>query len=117
MKSLGNRGEDLAIQFLKKQGYKIIERNYKTLLGEIDIIAQDGNKLVFVEVKTRTTDAFGFPFESVNKRKREKLKKLALGYLKKRGNELPLRFDVLSIIYNDAEVKKHFVHFKDAFEG
>ena len=75
MKALGSKGEDLAIQFLKKKGYRIIDRNYKTSVGEIDIIARDGNTIVFVEVKTRTDDSFGYPFEAVNKKKRQKLQK------------------------------------------
>lgn len=84
MKSLGSKGEDLAVRFLKRKGYRIIERNYKTPIGEIDIIAQDGGTLVFIEVKTRTSASFGYPFEAVDRKKRQKLKNLALLYLKKR---------------------------------
>lgn len=115
MESLGTKGEDLAIKFLKKKGYRIIARNYKTFIGEIDIIAEDGNTTVFIEVKTRTDDSFGYPFEAVNKRKRKKLKNLALLYLKKKGEESPVRFDVLSIFYMD-NGKKEIEHIKDAFE-
>ncbi|OGW39904.1 MAG: YraN family protein [Nitrospirae bacterium RBG_13_39_12] len=115
MKALGNKGEDLAVKFLKQKGYVIIMRNYKTHVGEIDIIAKDGNTIVFVEVKTRTDATFGYPFESVTKRKREKLKKLALLYLKRQGKEFPVRFDVLSIFYMDSG-KKEIEHIKDAFE-
>jgi putative endonuclease len=115
MKALGSKGEDLAIQFLKKKGYRIIERNYKTSVGEIDIIARDGNTIVFVEVKTRTDDSFGYPFEAVNKKKRQKLKNLALLYLKRQVKESPVRFDVLSIFYTDAR-EQEIAHIKDAFE-
>lgn len=115
MKALGSKGEDLAVRFLKKIGYKIIARNYKTHVGEIDIIAKDGDTTVFVEVKTRADDSFGHPFEAVDKRKRQKIKNLALSYLKKHGKELPVRFDVLSISYVN-NGKKEIEHIKDAFE-
>ena len=94
MKPLGSEGEDLAVRFLQKKGYRIVARNYKTPVGEIDIIARDGDTIVFIEVKTRTDISFGYPFEAVNKRKRQKLKNLALLYLKRQGKESPVRFDV-----------------------
>ncbi|MEW6416667.1 MAG: YraN family protein [Nitrospirota bacterium] len=116
MKALGTEGEELAVRFLKnKKGYKIITRNYKTPIGEIDIIAKDGDTLVFIEVKTRTDDSFGYPFEAVNKRKKQKLKNLALFYLKNQGKEFPIRFDVLSIFCMD-NGEKEIEHIKDAFE-
>jgi putative endonuclease len=115
MKVLGIEGENVAVKFLEKKGYRIIRRNYKTHIGEIDIIAQDGNTIVFVEVKTRGNESFGKPFEAVNKRKRQKLKNLALLYLKNQGREFPVRFDVLSIFCSD-KGKKEIEHIKDAFE-
>ncbi|MDH5202902.1 MAG: YraN family protein [Nitrospirota bacterium] len=115
MKALGTKGENLAVTFLKKKGYKIIARNYKTFIGEIDIIAKDGNTTVFIEVKTRTNDSFGYPFEAVNNKKKQKLKKLALLYLKSKGQESPIRFDVLSIFYMD-NGKGAIEHITDAFE-
>lgn len=115
MRSLGIEGENLAVQFLKKKGFQIIGRNYKTPLGEIDIIAMDGNSLVFVEVKTRTGNTFGFPFEAVNKKKRQKLRDLASLYLKRLKKQPPVRFDVLSILYSN-KGKKEIEHIKDAFE-
>jgi len=115
VKTLGSEGENLAVKFLKGKGYQIIERNYKTPLGEIDILAMDGNTLVIVEVKTRTDNIFGYPFESVNERKRQKLRDLASLYLKRLGKEPPVRFDVLSILYRDRG-KKKIEHIKDAFE-
>jgi len=115
MKALGTKGEDLAVTFLKKKGYKIIARNYKTFIGEIDIIAKDGNITVFIEVKTRTNDSFGYPFVAVNTKKKKKLKNLALLYLKNKGQESPVRFDVFSIFYMD-NGKKVIEHIKDAFE-
>lgn len=115
MKALGTKGEDLAVRFLQKKGYRIVKRNYKTPVGEIDIIARDGDTIVFIEVKTRTDISFGYPFEAVNNRKRQKLKNLALLYLKRQGKESPVRFDVLSIFCTD-NGKKDIEHIKDAFE-
>jgi putative endonuclease len=115
MKVLGIKGENLAVKFLKEKGYRIIARNYKTPVGEIDIIAQDGNTVVFIEVKTRADEFFGQPFEAVNKRKRQKLKNVALFYLKRQVMEFPVRFDVLSIFYRE-NGKKEIEHIKDAFE-
>lgn len=115
MKRLGSEGESVALQFLKKQGYTIIQRNFKTQIGEIDIIAKDGETIVFVEVKTRKNDTFGAPYESVNTAKRQKMKNVALLYLKKQKKELPARFDVISIncLQNG---QKDIRHIRDAFE-
>ena len=96
-KSLGSEGEALAAEFLRKKGYRIIAKNYKTFIGEIDIIAKDGDTIVFLEVKTRTNETFGYPFEAVNDHKRRKIKNVALLFLKKIKEEVPARFDVLSI--------------------
>ena len=74
MKALGIEGEDLAVKFLKKIGYKIVAKNYKTQIGEVDIIARDGDTTVFIEVKTRTNNSFGYPFEAVHKVKRRQVK-------------------------------------------
>jgi len=115
MRALGSEGEDLAVKFLRKKGYRIISRNYKNYIGEIDIIAKDGETVVFIEVKTRANDSFGFPFESVHRKKRQKLKNLALLYLKKLGEELPVRFDVLSITCAE-NGNMEIDHIQDAFE-
>ncbi len=110
---LGEKGEELAVKYLKKKGYKIIIQNYKNIIGEIDIIASDKNKLVFIEVKTRESIEYGQPFEAVNKTKKRKIANTALLYLK-RYKELPsCRFDVVSINY---EKDKHKINLiKDAF--
>lgn len=114
MNTLGKEGEEIAIKFLKKKGYRIIEKNYRTVFGEIDIIAKDKDVIVFLEVKTRVDETFGYPFEAVTRRKREKIKKVALFFLKRFKRELPARFDVLSINIEDG--KKQIRHIKDAFE-
>lgn len=111
---LGKEGEELALKFLKKKGYKIIHKNYRTPIGEIDIVAKDGNTLVFVEVKTREGMGYGYPFEAVNKRKRQRIANVASLYLKRFDDIPSCRFDVVSIFYKDG--KPQFELFKDAFE-
>ncbi|MBI4654710.1 MAG: YraN family protein [Nitrospirae bacterium] len=113
---LGKEGEELAKKFLNKKGYKIIEQNYKTPIGEIDIIASDRETLVFIEVKTRESLEFGMPFEAVNYTKRNKISKAALLYLKRFKEKIPAcRFDVLSICYKNN--KSEFELIRDAFES
>ena len=113
MKSFGNRGEDIAADYLKKKGYRILYRNYKTLAGEADIIARDNDTVVFVEVKARSSDAFGQPFEAVGYKKQEKLKKAAIYYLKHKKIEPIVRFDIISII--SKEGKNEINHIVEAF--
>jgi len=114
MRPIGSKGEDIAAGFLKDKGYRIVARNYKTPIGEIDIIAEQKETLVFVEVKTRSSNSFGYPFEAVNARKQHKLKNLALLYLKKQKKDSAVRFDVLSIHISGG--KKEIEHIEDAFE-
>jgi putative endonuclease len=103
-RSLGDRGEDLAAAFLKKQGYKIVERNYRTPLGEIDLVARHQGVLVFIEVKTRTSARFGAGQEAVHYAKQARLRKLADYYLKqKRLGEMAVRFDVVGILWQDGK--------------
>ncbi len=111
---LGEKGEELAVKFLKKQGYKIIRQNYRTPIGEIDIIAKDGETLVFIEVKTRESIEYGMPFEAINRLKKRKIANVALLYLKKFKEMPPCRFDVVSIYYEKG--KPEFELIKDAFE-
>jgi putative endonuclease len=101
-RSLGERGEDLAAAALKKQGYKILARNYRTPLGEIDLIARHRGALVFIEVKTRTSDRFGAGQDAVHHAKQARLRKLADYYLKqKRLGEVEVRFDVVGILWQE----------------
>ena len=94
----GTHGESLAAKVLKKNGYKIIEQNYRSKLGEIDIIARDGGVLAFVEVKARRTDRFGDPKWAVTRQKQRKISMVALDYLKRTGQiEKRARFDVVAI--------------------
>jgi putative endonuclease len=80
---LGNFGEDIAVKILQSKGYKIVQRNYRCKLGELDIIAEKNDYLVFIEVKTRWTDKFGKPEEAVDKRKLAKLYRMVEYYLTK----------------------------------
>ncbi|MBM4273277.1 MAG: YraN family protein [Deltaproteobacteria bacterium] len=101
-RELGDQGEDLAAAALKKQGYKILERNYNTPLGEIDLIARHQGCLVFIEVKTRKSLRFGRPEEGVTAAKQRRLQRLADYYMKqKRLKEQPMRFDVVAITILD----------------
>ncbi|MBR5900158.1 MAG: YraN family protein [Clostridia bacterium] len=109
-KLLGRAGEVRAANFLKKKGLEIIETNYKTRVGEIDIIAKDKNAIVFIEVKTRSDDGYGAPAEAVDRKKREKYFKTATEYLvKNEQTESECRFDVVEI--NNGEIN----HIIDAF--
>jgi putative endonuclease len=101
-KLLGSEGEDRAARFLVKHGYRILERNYRTRSGEIDLIAMHEGEVVFVEVKTRTSDAFGAPELAVTPQKQRKMIKAALGYIKYRKlHQVPCRFDVVAIRAED----------------
>lgn len=111
---LGDAGEDLAAAALKKQGYKILERNYACPLGEIDLIARQGKTYVFIEVKTRKNDRFGAPQEAVSPAKQNKYRRLADYYLKqKRLGEVPVRFDVVGIMMEEEGPRLEII--QDAF--
>ncbi|HOC03486.1 MAG TPA: YraN family protein [Candidatus Ratteibacteria bacterium] len=94
----GFAGEEIAARFLRKNGYKILERNFATKSGEIDIIANKKRTIVFVEVKTRNTDNFGSPAEAVDSKKLTRLGTVANYYIqKKRLEKFPYRFEIVSI--------------------
>lgn len=98
--SVGQQGEALACQYLSRQGYRVIARNYRTKLGEIDIIAEEQGTLVFVEVKTRRGHQCGHPFEAVTPTKCRQISKVALEYLAETGREgHSARFDVVAISF------------------
>ena len=95
---LGKSGEDLACRELRRRGYEILARRYRTRVGEVDIIARDGPTIVFVEVKTRRTAAYGAPGEAVGPHKQHKIWLMASDYLLRRGwYDRPCRFDVVAI--------------------
>jgi putative endonuclease len=104
---LGARGEALAVKYLKRSGYKIIEQNFRVRAGEIDIIAEQDGTLVFVEVKTRTDTRFGPPFESITASKKTHLSKVALEYMSRHNcHDRPARFDVIGVQLDTKESKR-----------
>ncbi len=106
----GQTGEDEARAFLESKGYQFIQANYRTQLGELDLIMKDKNTLVFVEVKTLEKTYFSHPYEAVTPKKQRKLIKTALAYIKRYAiRHTPMRFDVISITPWQTE------HFEDAF--
>jgi len=113
--TLGAWGEDRAAEYLCQQGMKIIERNFRTPVGEIDIIARNRKFLVFVEVKTRRSTAFGTPQEAVGARKQRQIIRTAHWYLQNNKNlRLQPRFDVIAILcQSNAAVE--VTHIQDAF--
>lgn len=111
--TLGQKGEELAVDFLIKLGYTIVETNWHEKKFEIDIIARDNNELVFIEVKTRSTNYFGNPAEAVNLSKQKHLIEGANYYLETNEIDLDCRFDVVAIVKNNNEQK--IEHIKDAF--
>lgn len=117
-KQTGDEGEDLAVDFLKKLGYEIVERNFRAEHAEIDVICRDpsmGRELVFVEVKTRKTEEFGDPLDAVSERKINHVKRAAEAYLYLHDlDDAPCRIDVLSI--RMAGRKPMIEYFKDAVE-
>jgi putative endonuclease len=103
---LGNRGEKLACQFLRRNGYKILHRNFRGRTGgEIDIVCRDKDTLVFVEVKTRTREDFGRPFDAVDRNKQKRIARGGLAWLRLLGDpDILFRFDVVEVILpKDAE--------------
>ncbi len=117
VESLGRWGEERATEFLKAKGYRILERNYKNKIGEIDIVASDEKDLCFIEVKTRRSLAYGQPYEAVTCHKQMKIARVALAYLKYRfGNvDVNARFDVISIV-KDGSSRARIEYIQHAFD-
>ena len=116
--NIGYVGENFVSKYLIKNNYKILERNYHTRYGEIDIIASDRSSVVFVDVKVRNINSFVLPFEAVDLKKQKKIIKTALIYLSKNKIDLQPRFDVIGISYytkNGSSFFKSINHIKNAF--
>jgi len=110
----GKAGEDLVCAYLKKQGYEILERNFRTQVGEIDIIAADDGCLVFIEVKTRRNDAYGVPSEAVDYRKQQTISRVASQYIQKYLYfDMIMRFDVAEVWLEKSEINL----IKNAFDS
>lgn len=112
----GQKAEGAAATYLSGQGFVILERNFRSPLGEIDIIALDRDCLVFIEVRSRRGTRYGLPQETVNWTKQQKLRKLAKLYLKARGiGDKPCRFDVVGILFDENGAIKSIELIRDAF--
>lgn len=109
-KLLGQKGEKLVERYLKKQGLKILRRNYRTPFGEADIIAKEKDEIVFVEVKARTSESYGAPREAVDREKRRRYYQIAKFFWLEMGEEPNARFDVAEV---DGEGNINY--FKNAF--
>ena len=102
--ALGESGEEQACRELRRRGYAILARRYRTRHGEIDIVARDGEVLVFVEVKTRSTEAFGSPLEAVTRAKRRKVTRMAADYVgRSRLSRVACRFDVVGVLLSEEQ--------------
>lgn len=115
-KEKGRLGEDLAVAFLKQQGFQVVAQNFRCPLGEIDLVARDGKTLVFVEVKSRFALGYGVPEELVSRAKQRRLTRLARWYLRQQRLEnQPARFDVVAISWRDAKPEIKWI--ANAFEA
>lgn len=112
-KKTGNLGEQMATDFLINKGYEILERNWRFSRAEIDIIARKAQILVFIEVKTRTSNAFGQPEEFLNQKQEKLITDAAAVYMERKGHEWEFRFDIIAITLDQAE--QQIQHFEDAF--
>lgn len=110
---LGNKGEQLAVSHLEKNGYTILERNYRFQKAEIDIIAQQGNIVAIVEVKTRTSAHFGNPEDFVSPKKVKLLVKAADEYITSNDLDVEVRFDIIAILHENNNIT--IKHLEDAF--
>ena len=115
-KQLGAHGESAAAAYLRQQGYIVLDRNWRCRSGEIDIVAADGELLVFVEVRTRSSTGFGTPAESVDYRKQRQVMETAQVYLMhKKEHERQIRFDVVSVMSDTMGNVSAIDHIRSAF--
>lgn len=111
-KEYGKYGEELAVRYLKRRLYTLIERNYCCVYGEADIIAKKGKSYCFIEVKSRSSERFGLPREAVTPYKQERYRKIAMHYLKAHGlmsDKIGIRFDVIEVLNGEVH------HIENAF--
>lgn len=113
-KQIGSLGENIALNYLKKHNYIILDQNWHSRFGEIDIIAKKNNKIFFIEVKARTSDAYGQPQESVNYFKQRKLVKTAYCYLNNYYQDNDFQIDVIALNLNLSTRKAKLKHFQNA---
>lgn len=110
---LGERGEELAVRHLVSKGYTILERNWRHEKAEVDIIASKGDTLAVVEVKSRSSEAFGDPLDSVGREKIRLLRKAINAYVNLKGIDLEIRFDLIGVVLEDD--RQSIRHVEDAF--
>ncbi len=116
-REIARTGETLAAQYLEKRGYQLLEQNYRSRFGEIDLIAKQGKRIVFVEVKTRRTLRFGVPQAAVTPAKQKQISKLALSYLQTHNLlDAPCRFDVVAIFLSSKSTPARLKHIENAFD-
>lgn len=108
----GKLGEDIAAEYLEKKGYKILTRNYRCGRVELDIICEVNNEIVFVEVKTRTSDLMAYPEQAVGKSKQRNIRLAAENFMEENQMTLSARFDIIAVIKGD---KFEVEHIEDAF--
>jgi len=115
-KLLGNRGERWTARYLRRQGFRILDRQHRSRFGEIDLIALDGECVVFVEVKTRRSTSAGHPTEAITRTKQQQLTRAATAYLKRHHLlEHSARFDVVSLFWPVDGSKPEVTHYRNAF--
>lgn len=112
--TIGKNGEDFCEEYYRKKGYEIKERNYHSRYGEVDLIAQKGNIIAFVEVKTRSENSLSRPSEAVSKSKQKKLMLTAMKYMENESVDVFSRFDVFEVWQKEGRIYK-FNHIKSAF--
>jgi len=112
----GRAAEDAAAEFLKARGYKIVQRNLVTRFGEVDILAVEDDEVVFVEVKSRTSDEWGYPEDRIDRRKQATLRRIADFYLARRGlPDAPHRFDIVALVRKPDDSGWDIELFENAF--
>jgi putative endonuclease len=117
-KTLGQRGEAVAAHFLKGRGYRILARGNRLQPGELDLVATDGDVVVFIEVKTRQSHDAGHPADAVDDAKQRRLTRLAITYLKRHGLlNRAARFDVVAITWPNGKRQPTIEHFQNAFDA
>lgn len=115
-RELGRLGEEIASKYILDHGYVILQKNYRTKIGEIDIVARDGNYIVFIEVKARRSTSFGFPREAVDKNKQAKIKDVAVFYLQQnKKHNFHIRFDVVEVMLDYNNILKSVILLRNAF--
>ncbi|CAN7519133.1 YraN family protein [Paenibacillus sp. LjRoot56] len=116
-KMLGKKGEELAFNYLLEQEYQIVERNWRCRSGEIDIIAEKSNKLIFIEVRTRRpSNRFGTAKESVDYRKQAKVREIAQVYMHRfHKYEQSIQFDVIAVEMSESNSEPQIIHIQEAF--